>query len=298
MIPSMKATSFMKGLAKAQADVESGKKVKTQLKRRLTQVKKLAAQPGAKKGLRQELERLENSVMQVAAMEKQILNKEDMDIRDLKFQINDLKAKLSLTGAEGLKQSLDRITFLLGELSSRMETYTNIQTEREKRMEALEKKIKEKMDVHFKELVQMEKSLEGLEQRYEEIKKTEKASATTLKKIEEKISELREKLIEKRGEIVRKKMMQKTIKAPDFDEMDSKLDDYEEHLPMKFKEHLPAKPIPPPKLVFPKEAPVKHKMMFPRMPEPPRPKKEPDFIPPPRPKKKGFFGWLKKIFKK
>ena len=199
-----------------------------------------------------------------------------MDIRDLKFQISDLKTKLALTGAQGLKPSLDKIAFLLGELTSRIDTYVKIKTDREQRIEELEKKIKERMDVNYKELMQMEKTLNSLEDKYEKISKKETSEDAKLKVIEERITELRNKLVEKREEIVEKKKMEL----------------------MKVKSQLPAKPIPPPKLMFPEEEKIKHKLMFPEAPPPPKPRKEPDFLPPEFPRKKGFMSWLKGLFGK
>ncbi|MCK4589385.1 MAG: hypothetical protein KAT77_03015 [Nanoarchaeota archaeon] len=282
-------------MAKAQTKTEQSYKTKADLKKNLKQVKKLAQQPGVKNSLREELARLEDNILKVAAMEKQILSKEDMDIRDLKFQIRDLKTRLALTGAEGLKPSLDRITYLLGELTARIDTYTKIKTDREVRMEELEKKIKAKMDENFKEIIQIEKTLANLEKRYANIKKTGDANKATLQKIEEKISDLRNKLIEKRGEIVHKKMAE--VNQREVDKIERKLGQFGQ-LPVKSPPHLPARPIPPPKFMNLPEPEVKHKMMFPSAPPPPTFKKEPDFLPPPLPKKKGFMGWLKRLFGK
>ncbi|MBW2963462.1 hypothetical protein KY306_01670 [Candidatus Woesearchaeota archaeon] len=274
MMPSMKAMSFVKGLSKAQAETEHGAQTKKELEKSLTKVKSLAGQPGVKRSLKEELEKLEDHILKVASMEKQILNKEDMDIKDLKFQIGDLKTKLALTGAEGLKQSLDKIGFLLAELNSQVRTYSNIQTDREKRVEELEKKIKEGMETHFREITEMEKTLARLEDKYEEIRKTEKSEDEKLKLIADRINELRERLIEKRAEIVEKK----------------------KHELMVQKSQLPARPIPEPRMMFPKEEPVKHKMMFGSAP--PVPKKENEFYMPPEPKKekRGIIGWFKDLF--
>ncbi len=273
MMPSMKAIIFVKGLSKAQVVTEQSKQTKKELEKSLGKVKTLAAQPGIKKTLREELDKLEDHILKVAAMEKQILDKEDMGIKDLKFQIGDLKTKLALAGAEGLKQSLDRIGFLLGELNSQVKTYSDIQTDREKRMEELEKKIKASMETHFKELIEMEKTLARLEDKYEEIRKTEKTEDEKLELIADRINELRERLIEKRAEIVEKK----------------------KHELMVRKSELPARPIPEPKMFFPKEEPIKHKMMFPAAP--PSKGKDEFYMPPmPKPEKRGIIGWLKDLF--
>jgi len=282
-LPSTKAMSFVKGMAKSRSENEAGKKAKIELKKSLEEVKKKAAEPGVKKSLRDELENLEENVIKVASMEKQLLNKEDRDIKDLKFQIRDLKTKLSLTGAEGLKPSLDRIGFLLSELTSRFETFTKIKTEREQRMQELEEKIKKNMDKNFAELMQMEKTLAELEKKYEEIRKSEKSEDQRLRLIAEKISELRKKLIEKRSGIVEKKKTEMSKPAP----------------PEKIRKKpgLTKKPIPPPKMITPPPQPVKHKMLFPP-PSPGVPKKEPEFKMPPEPKpeKKGIIGWIKGLF--
>lgn len=286
---SPKTLSFVEGLAKAQEKSEQGLKSKAELQKNLQQIKKMADQPGVKNSLREELAKLEDNVMRVAAMEKQILNKEDMDIRDLKFQIRDLKTKLALTGAEGLKPSLDRITYLLGELTARIDTYTQIKTDREKRIEELETKIKQRMEENFKEINQIEKTLESLEKRYEEIKSTGDANQVTLNKIEEKISELRNKLIEKKHEVVQKKLTQAK---------EEKRVGMFGQLPEKSSSHLPARPIPPPKFMNFPEPEIKHKMIFPDIPSPQKFRKEPDFLPPPMPRKKGVMGWLKGLFGK
>ena len=290
---SPKTLSFVEGMAKAQERAEQGHESKTELQKNLEQIKKMAQQPGTKNSLREELAKLEDNVMKVAAMEKQILNKEDMDIRDLKFQIRDLKTKLALTGAEGIKPSLDKITYLLGELTARIDTYTQIKTDREKRMEELEIKIKQKMEENFKEIIEIEKTLESLEKRYEEIKNTGDANKATLTKIEEKILELRNRLIEKRHEVVQKKMTQ----SREEDLIKKQLGMFGQ-LPAKSPSHLPARPIPPPKFMNFPEPEIKHKMMFPDIPPPPKYRKEPDFLPPPEFRKKGLFNWLKGLFGK
>lgn len=276
MIPPTKALSFLQGLTQAQAETAEGLKAKAELKKSLTTVKKIADQPGVKKSLREELNKLESNLLKVASMEKDLLSKEDMDTRDLKFQISDLKTKLALTGAQGLKPSLDKISYLLGELTARVETYTRIKTDREVRMEELEKKIKENMDKNFSELIKMEKTLADLEERYEDLKKTEKTSEETLQRIEDKMAELRGKLIEKREEIVENKKQEIVLRQT----------------------QLPGKPIPPPKLFYPEEEKIRHEMFFPKeMPEAPKFTPEEFTLPPEfTPERKGFVGWLKGLF--
>ena len=120
---------------------------------------------------------------------------EDKDIKGLKSQIAELKTRLALMGTGHLRLSLEKISYLLAELTSRMDTYVNIKTEHEKRFAELEEKINQKLQTNLKEIFNLEKNIVNLEKRYEEIKQSGKTNQEHLQRIEDRINELREKLI-------------------------------------------------------------------------------------------------------
>ncbi|MFC1800860.1 hypothetical protein ACFLZB_00135 [Nanoarchaeota archaeon] len=286
-----KTVRFAQLLAEASEKRDAGQSNRDDLNKQLAKVKKMAALPGVKRTFRQELEKLEDMVLQVASLETEILKKEDKDIRDLKNQISSLKSHLSLTKTDDLKPKIERINFLIAELSSRINTFINIKTDRERRMEELEIKIKEKMEENFEEITKLEKQVASLEQKYESLKSSGKHSEEQLDKISNRLAELREKLITKRIEVVEKKKQELRTMGPS------------------------PKPVPPPQMFHPQSGPVKHKMIFPEAPEPPRgmqpprelqrpmmfpkmPEKNLEFkeLPPPPPKKKkGMVAWLKRL---
>ncbi len=180
-------------------------------------------------------------------------------------QLRDLRLKLSVTDSGELQRRLDRILFLLSELSARFETYTSIKVDREQKVKEIERKIKESVSQDLEEISEVEERVADLEERYRILKqKKKKVDKKQLQMLANKISFLRQKLADKRIEIAEKR---KEDMARSFAGLPSRMQQrpQQPQKPQQFEEErYTTKPIPRPRLVFPQQIqkPL-HKIMFP-----------------------------------
>ena len=183
-----KALRLVKYLAQAskQEKKEEHHELVKQVKKVKTLAKKTQTQP-----LQEELVKLESQISQVLKLEKNLLRREQTDVTSLNNQLNDLRLRLSVSESGPLRQRLDRILFLLGELTSRIDSYATMKEARQKRIEEIEKKVKESVERNFKEIITIEKSISSLDTRYSELKQNRDIDQKHLKRIESKLKELR-----------------------------------------------------------------------------------------------------------
>ncbi len=200
---SSQALVLMKHLAEAAQNRQASSDGKGQILEQIQKVKFLArASSPQKEKLKEELERLEQQLVHMLSPGSQLIKKEAGEFIPLKDELQQLRMRLALSSSSDLQKSLNRILFLIGDLGARMESYMTIKDERERRIEKIEKKIREQIDCNFEEIFRIEESISGMEERYSEIKKDTKIDKKRLSDIEAQISELRKKLMEKRTKLL------------------------------------------------------------------------------------------------
>lgn len=188
---------------------------KKKVKKQLDKIKKIGPK---NKNIKKEIEKLERYILDALFLEEQILNKENQDFSKIQNQINELK---STEQPSQLKLRIEKLENLIGELASRVESYMDVETQRDQRVEEVQKKIQKNLNTNFKELMELSKKIINMEDKLEKLRESEKLDEKHLSSIEQKIESLREKLRQKQIEIINRKR---------------------EQLPKKKKEKLPELP--------------------------------------------------------
>lgn len=130
--------------------------------------------------------------------------KEDY-ITILKNRINGLEQELRISEKarqEEININKQRIEELYSELNHLRQRVYGVKTARQKRVEELERKIKEKADVGIQRIIRMERQLKEMEERYEKLKQSKKYSPSNLEVIKRAIESLKQKIEAKKKEMI------------------------------------------------------------------------------------------------
>ncbi len=200
-ISKLRSKSFLKGLKGK--NPEDDQKI---VKEHISNIKRVA-KSGDNEELDMHIKELEHYVKRLLNVQKNMMSKESNDFIKLKEQMKDLRARLKLTSLTTPKQ-LDKIEFLLGEMSSQLSTYNKVQNRREQKMLELERKVNESIAKNYSEILIVEKQIKGLENKYDKLKESSDIDSKTLKRLENKINDLKARLIDKKAEIVERKQQE------------------------------------------------------------------------------------------
>lgn len=139
----------------------------------------------------------ELSMLKLDAKLDRITEKEAYVIGKLMSKIRHLENELKTTEQARNKEEvenkneIDLIEKSIFDLRERLKKFMQEKNERDKKVEAIEKKIKEKVGKHHKEITKIEKQLEEMESKYELMKKKGRAD----KEIEDRICHVKNRLV-------------------------------------------------------------------------------------------------------
>lgn len=195
------AVSLVKSIVRA---TQTGQTPDQRHEELLSQVKRLRTLVGksTKEKLHDELKKLEGGLQEVLGLERSLLQKESRDVAALQQELQDMKLRFALGGE--LQKRLDKVLFLLSELSARADTFASVKEEQKQRMAEFESRIQGSMERNYNELLTIEKSVAALEQKYAELRDTSGMSARHVRHIEARLNRLRQQLFEKKVEIAEK----------------------------------------------------------------------------------------------
>lgn len=219
---TLKTKQLLKSLAKAGQQMQQTQSKHESVVAQLEKVKELSQQKAVpKRQLSEELEVLSQMLGGISDMQGQLLRKEDEQAAEVKRELRELKLKLSLVQSGDLSRKLDRIGFLITELTTRVNNYVDIKTDRERRVEELERKIKEQVSVNYRELQKLEQSVEALQEKYNELRESGKYSREHLSAVEKKLDELRLSVLKKKEQIIARR--QEELMLPRVESVQKKL---------------------------------------------------------------------------
>ncbi|MBS3147757.1 hypothetical protein J4219_02650 [Candidatus Woesearchaeota archaeon] len=161
-----KSSVFLYYLARASSKLEHRDIAHKKVKLSINQLKQIND-----KRLSQHVEELEGHIAEALRSEKQI--------------------KAHQQGEEGVHIEL---THKITKLEHKLGRYLDTQDERKKRVDELERKIKEKFETKRKTVVDSKKDIERLTKLYKEIKKDKKHSTSDLLRVANKIASLKDAL--------------------------------------------------------------------------------------------------------
>lgn len=159
-----KSSVFLYYLARAASKLEHRDVAHKKVKLAINQLKQIND-----KRLSQHVEELEGHIAEAIAHEKRI--------------------KAHQQGEEGVHAEL---THKITKLEHKLGRYLDTQEERKKRVDELERKIKEKFETKRKTMVDLKKDIERLTKLYKELKKDKKHSTSDLLRVASKIAALKE----------------------------------------------------------------------------------------------------------
>ena len=253
-----KVKSLLKHASSTSKKIEQSSVEKKELEKQVKKIQTIATRKGVKKEtINKTLEELQNKINQILSSEGKFLVVQERDerlIQEINAHIQDMGDKFNEN-----QQKIQGITSSVNELRTKLNQALEIKKQRDERLKELEEKIKAGVDKNFQEILKIEQHIDDLEEKYYSLSNLEKSDSVALRKIRNKIDELKQILEAKK-----------------------------EHYAKKSKIPLPIiKTKPLPKRHFHKKPEVRHKMHIVPIPEIPREK--------PMPSKKPLF---KKMFKK
>lgn len=199
-----------------------------------SQIERVKAAQPSKPKIRKELEILESKIDEVIEKEGKIMFASQMEntvsldlkkeIQRLESQINDLKEKdTDVIGSlkdeiSLIKQSyqyersinrleLENTSKAIIELRERIKKFVESREERDKKMDEIERKIKDRVGKNYGEILRIEKLIKDMEQRYDLIRKQGKYDRSILEEVEEKIRTLKQRLIMKKAGVPEKEFV-------------------------------------------------------------------------------------------
>ena len=231
----VRVKKFVKHVILAAKKQHEREQAKQNLAKQLEKVKTATTKKANKTEIEKELKKLEKKLNDVLQKEGKIISEEKKDrvmdqslkgeIRNLEVKIKQLSDKdtqvieMLVNQIKGLEHEL-RITegarhkeatdnkFEINQLSraivdmrERLKQSIEQKQERDKRIEEIEKKIKEKVGKNYNEIVKLEKQLLAMEDRYELAKKEGKYDKSILEEIEDRIKIVKQRLIMRRAGI-------------------------------------------------------------------------------------------------
>lgn len=178
-------------------------KARDSLEKQMDRLKRLSSE-GIKPGtLENEMERLNKSLKSVLEKETLLLRYQKQDrgaIRELQERLNALGLRLlqteraKTTDTLLTRQKLDYLNQAIFDLRSKLEYLIRVKTERQQRMEELERKIKQTFHEKSHPVSGLKERLKALEAQYRKLRKQHKSPASKLKVLKIRIQDLKNKL--------------------------------------------------------------------------------------------------------
>src|SRR3989344_463503 len=201
------ALELVRALSRASQPVNA--EHKSQLFNRGQRLQNIADKPpgsDTRDELKSEIAQLEEHLARVLRMEEELLRR-TKETDALRKQMRHMRLA-SDSGELGKK--LEKIQFLLGELTARLDSFARMKEHSEQRVHAIDKKIKQAAQPRR----ELEISLDKLEKKYDRVKK-KGVSAERLQPIHERIQRLRDGL-ENREERIMPVRVERTTSSDGF----------------------------------------------------------------------------------
>jgi len=188
--------AFIRGIVIARKKISEKNLAREELREQIVKVKRLAEakKPSAEK-LKSHVAEIENKINNVLQKEAKLLRSsayENKTIAELRKKINDMEQEISIKDAEKrnlLRLSQDSVKKLnetTDVLKQKIESYIGEKTDRERRMQELEEKIRVKSEVLDR--------IAKLELKYKELEERENYDEDDLAKIKQRIDQLKTSL--------------------------------------------------------------------------------------------------------
>jgi len=200
----VRAKNFLKHLSLAAKKLEDRELAKYGLSKHIERMKNLPARDVKKGRIEKELKILENKISQVLEKEAAMAQsqvQETQTIKGLKDMIMELENKLAVaqrerdSAREANRITIARMGNMMSEMNEKLNRYIEHKTARERKMEALESKIKEqvkgKVQSSRGNIDYIKQQLDGLEKRYEQMISDKIHSPENLQRLKRKIDFLK-----------------------------------------------------------------------------------------------------------
>ena len=197
-----KLVSFFRHLSQATKKIEARELAKKRLAFQLGKVKALSKKPTKKPLLELEFKKLERRMTDLLEIERTLLKKRNIDskvidiltgkITDMQKDIYSLEREKT-TQTTTNKSRIEAIQHSLAELKAKIETYIDIKTLRDRRMEELEYHIKQTVDTNKIELFVTQEQIDAMEERLKAIQSKGEADEEKITNIKRRIELLKEK---------------------------------------------------------------------------------------------------------
>lgn len=190
----IKVKRFVRHILIASKKLNSLNEARNNLKTKLNDMRNLSNKPAKvmKVELDSHIDELISRVNFLIESEKKIvrLSKQNSISNNNEFQEKISTLQKEIDSLRNENQKINTLSETIKELESKLENYENLKSERDKRLEELESKIKDRVDKSDLEILSIEETLKSLSNRYSELADSGKHSEDDLSNIKSRIEDL------------------------------------------------------------------------------------------------------------